>query len=742
LISLPYAMCPEQAIAVDPDEELVSRRRLLDRLREDRGRTVLLCAPSGYGKSVLLGQLAERDQRPVATVLLTRQHNDPVALVEAIAAALAPSGPLPEDVFDALQAPQPDVENVVVPRLLAGLAARPEACLLILDELERIDSADSLAILAALFAGMPPGSQLAAGSRVDPPLRIGSLRAKRRLTELRREDLTMTKAESGSLLAAVGLDLTPKQLDAIVRRTEGWPAALYLAGLALAEATDPGRAISRFTGDDRVLVDYLEEEFLLPASRRRLAFLRQAAMLERMSGELCDRALESEGSATTLRELARSNMLLIPLDRNGDWYRFHPLLREMLRSDLRRAEPGVEEGIHLRASGWWAARGEWDQAIAHAIEAGAPDRAGELVWAAVPEYMSKGRLATVDAWLEALGPAAVDGEAALSLTAAWSALTIGHGPRAEHCCAVTERLLRASEPGEARTALEAGLALAEAALGRGGLEATRARISALEPLLPEDAPWRTVTCYADGTALHLLDRHDEARERLLEGARRGSIAAPNLQCLCLAQLGLLYIDLRDWPAAELEVSRAREQAERYGLGEYPMIALVFAVSAHVKARRGATDAARADLDAATRLLAQLDHFNAWYEAEARLTMARVAARLGDRGAAAEHLVAARRRLVEIPDDVVLGRWAAEIATAEDGRAAALEEPLTRAELRLVAFLPTHLTFPQIAAESHLSPNTVKTHIRSIYRKLGADSRQSAIERAGAAGLLDELPNAR
>jgi LuxR family maltose regulon positive regulatory protein len=727
---------PGGLLVATPSEELVQRHRLIDRLREDRERTILLCAPSGYGKSVLLGQLVDGDRRPAHTVLLGRRHDDPVALVHAIATAVATSEPLPADVLDALHAPQPDLENVVIPRLLAGLRARERPFLLILDELERIEAPDSLAVLGALFVGMPPGSQLAAAGRVEPKLPIGSMRAKRQLTELRREDLTMTKSECAALLAGVGVELPLSQLDAVVRRTEGWPAALYLTALAISESTDQTATIERFAGDDRILVDYLEEEFLAPASGHELTFLRQAATLDRLNGELCDHVLERDGSTATLRDLARSNMLLIPLDRAGAWYRFHPLLREMLRSSLRREEPEVEPALHLRACEWWAERGEWDAAIHHATQGGARGRTGELIWAAIPEYMTTGRLATIDSWLDAAGPGAVESDAALGLTAAWSAVTVGEGPRAEHLMAVTARLLQEGSQSAGRAALEAGLALAEATLARTGLTGIHERIAAVEPLLAEDDPWRTLCCCLDGAALHLLGRPEEARGRLLEGARRGSVAAPNLQCLCLAQLGLLYIEAGDWSAAELVVARARGQIDRYGLGEYPMIALVFAVSAWIKARRGDTDGARADLDAAGLRLARLDHFTAWYEVETRLTLARAAGRLGDRPATGAHLIAARRRLPEVADDVLLGRWMAEIETAEGARGTELDEPLTPAELRLLRYLPTHLSFPQIAAESYLSTNTVKTHVRSIYRKLGASSRQAAIEAAERVGLLD------
>ncbi|MBS1861922.1 MAG: AAA family ATPase [Actinobacteria bacterium] len=721
---------------------LVRRDRLLRRLREDPSRTLVLCAPSGYGKSVLLEQLAAADDRHVAAVLLAARHNDPIVLVESIAAALGGPAEFPADVADALKAPRPDLERVVLPRLAATMEARRRPCLLMLDELERIESPGSLAIIGALARGMPAGSQLALASRVEPPLRLGRLRAMRRLTELRREDLTMTRSECGALLAAIDLDLSPRRLDAIVARTEGWPAALYLAGLALGGASDLSRAIARFAGDDRVVIDYMREEFLLPVSRTHLAFLRRASVLERLSGSLCDATLGRRDSAAVLRELSGSNILLIPLDRRDHWYRFHPLLQDMLRAELRASEPEAERDLHLRASEWWREQGDWDHAIHHAVEAEAPARAGELLWTAFPEYATRGRNATVVGWLERLGEAKVAASPGLSLAAAWAQLTLGQGPRAEYWAAVTARLLdEGGGPEEAgpRISLAAGLALVGDVLCRSGLVPMRESVAAVESLLAEEDPWRTLCCLLDGIGLHLLGERPAARRRLREGVRRGSVGAPNLQVVCLAQLTFLSLEEEDLDQAAGEAARARAQIDRYGLGEYPMAALPFAASALARARGGQVDAAAADLATAERLFGELDHFSPWYGVETRLALAHASSRLGARAEARRFAAAAARELAELPGgSATLRRWLEQTEEALGGEEIpAPAERLTAAELRILQFLPSHRSVPQVAADVHLSPNTVKTHVRSIYRKFGVSSRQDAVEFARRAGLLGE-----
>ncbi len=696
---------------------------------------IVVRAPSGYGKSVLLEQWADQDRRPAFTILLGPQHNDPTVLVESIVERLGALEPFPPEVADALRAPSPDVEATVVPRLTKALLARTEPFVLILDELERIDSPTSLAVVAALCGAMPRGSQLALAGRVEPAIGLARLRAGRRLTELDRDDLTMTKGESASLLSGIGVELSAKELDALSRRAEGWPAALYLSGLALGGVADPGAALAQFTGDDRVVVDYLRDEFLAPASRHHATFLRRAATMDRLSGALCDFALERDDSARVLHELGRSNMLLVPLDRGREWYRLHPLLRDMLHSELLREEAPRAARINLRASRWWSENGNRDLAIHHAIEAGDEQLAGELLFAAVPEYMTRGRNATVQSWLERLGPRRVVSSPGASLTAAWAELTLGCGPRAEHWTAIARRLA----PGDATTPrdpmIEFGLALADAALCRDGLGAMCATASTIEPLLDEDSPWRSLVALLDGSGLYLLGRTEEARGRLREGVRRGSVGAPNLQVLCLSQLALIAIEDGDWQVAEQEVAHARAQIERTGIAGYPMLALSFAISACVRARRGVTDKAADDLKTGMELLAALDHFTPWYEIETKLMLATAAARLARRTEAGRLIASAAAQLVEVPDGAMLVRW------VETTRAALLSEAgpaadLTPAELRLLHFLPEHLSLPLIAERLHVSPNTVKTHAGNLYRKLGATSRDEAVRKAREAGLLD------
>jgi LuxR family maltose regulon positive regulatory protein len=715
---------------------LVQRPRLLSRLQGSSAPIILVSAPSGYGKSVLIGQWAEQDPRPYPTLILGEEHNDPAMLVASILAALDPIEPVNGEVGVALANPEPSMERVVLPRLGSAIEQRELPFALVLDDFERIKSPQSLVVVSTIMDKLPRGSQLILATRTEPELPIGRLRAHREVTELGPEDLVMGKAECQELLVGLGLDLTAQQLDTLVDRTEGWPAALYLAGLALNGAPDHGRAIARFAGDDRFVVDYIREEFLEPVSRRQLDFLRRASVLDRLSGDLCDAVFERSGSATQIRDLSHSNMLLTPLDHRDEWFRFHPLFREMLRAELRRVEPEKEAGLNRRASDWWAGEGDWDRAITHAVDGGALDRAGELLWMGIPEFTTRGRNATVVGWLDRLGEQTVATDAALSLTAAYAQITQGAGGKTEHWAAVAAGLLEREGPSEKKTVLSAGLALIEAALARGGVGPIADRTALAAELLPADSPWMSMCRLIEGVGLHLRGLREEAHEKLIDGARRGAVGAPNVQVLCLSQLALLAIEDDDWTLAEMLASQARAQVDRSGLGDYPMMALSLAVSALVRSRTGRLEEAAADLRQGTILLEQLEEFPPWYESETWVALARTAARLDDAPSATRMLAEASRVLKLTPDAIVLGEWIAETALSIETVSASAVRDLTPAELRVLQFLPTHLSFPQIAGQVFVSPNTVKTQAQGVYRKLGVSSRREAVEQARAAGLLD------
>jgi LuxR family transcriptional regulator, maltose regulon positive regulatory protein len=722
---------------------LVARARLVRRLAGAGDvPLVLAVAPPGYGKTTALSEWAEQDPRPFAWVALEPADDDPAVLVGTIAIALEEVEPVGHDVFAALRAGGPDGTTAALAALGAALAGRRRPFVLVLDDAHALRSDGARDVLTTLVASVPPGSQLALASRTEPPLPVGRLRAHRRVVEVGPRELQMTRAEAAELLGGVGL--RPADVELLVDRTEGWPAGLYLAALSLRDEPDRDRAVARFAGDDRLVADYLRDEVLAGLPRERLSFLTRTSVLDALSGPLCDAVLARPGSGGTLRDLARSNLMLVPLDRAEDRYRYHGLFAEMLQAELRRIEPEVEAEVHRRASAWHAGRGETDRAIHHAIAGGETAAAADLLWGIAAGWVTGGRDGIVRRWLDRFAPEEIARHPRLALTAAVSDVAAGDRDRAEHWVAAASRGLAPDgvAAGSAAGAASTERAVADllrAVAARDGLARMGEDAAALGPRLVGETPWLAVRGLLEGTARYLTGDREAARAPLEDGARHGAVAAPLVQVLCLAQLGVLALEEDDAETAEVCISRARRQVERVGLSDCPLAALVFAASALGRAQRGRVDEAHLDMREGARLLSELADFTPWYEVETRLLLARAALRLSDIVGARTLLAEASRLARRTPDAVVLTAWLEEAwAQADSFASAAILGPtsLTTAELRVLRLLPTHLSFREIAGRLHVSANTIKTQAHAVYRKLDASSRTEAVASARRLGLVD------
>jgi LuxR family maltose regulon positive regulatory protein len=705
---------------------------------------VLIVAPAGYGKTTLLSQWARHESRPFALVTLRAADNDPAHLLESIARALSEVAPVGDEVFIALSRPGgTHAAGVLGPlgRSLAGC----EPFVLALDDVEVLVAPDALAVLSGVADQMPAGSQLALASRRQPELPVGRLRAERRLKDVRARDLAMTRREAAALLGANGLELSSDAVVDLLRRTDGWPAGLELAALAVRHAPDRARAIRRFGGANRLVADYLRDEVMAGLSSEHARFLMRTSILDILSGPACDATLGCTGSGAVLAELARANVLLESLDESDQEYRYHPLLGEMLSAELRRAEPQCERRLQRRAAAFYAKREDLDRAVQHAVAGGDEAGAGRLLWAAAAPQALCGHTAALRSWLENFGGEEQTADPGLALTVAATHLVHGERDLVEHWAGAAERAMSSESVAADRRALDAGVTIMRAAVARDGLARMAEDALVGYALAADDSPWRALCCLLSGVGAQLTGNRERARPHLQEGARRGAISAPLIQVLCLAQLALAAIDEEDWPEAEALSARARAQVDRVGLGDCPLSALVFAVSARVRGQRGRAEQAQDDRRAAARLLARLADFVPWYAAEVRIVLAGAALRLGDVPAARELLAEAAHLARELPEAVALASWieAAHAAAAPLADTVMAPASLTTAELRVLQLLRTHLSFREMAAGLHVSANTVKTHAHAVYRKLDACSRSEAVTKARGAGLLgdgaDELP---
>ena len=494
-----------------------------------------------------------------------------------------------------------------------------------------------------------------------------------------------------------------------------------------------------FAGDDRLVADYLRDELISSLTPAELRFLTRTSILEELSGKLCDEVLAAQGSAEVLRRLARSNALVNRLDSKDHRYRYHSLLRGMLESELHRLEPHEEAALHARASRWYADRGDFDRAVAHAISTGDTQIAGDLIWSQTPMYASAGRLATIERWLERFTLAELDGTPTLCLARACCSLAEGDGARVDHWTGRASAALEHSAREDREALMVTSAAIRATGGAREGVVRMREDAVAAFEHLPEGSPFRSLCCLVEGTSHHLAGDRDLARSVLERGARLGAVVAPHVRTLCLAQLALIALDEGDPEQAARFSDEVLEQAHHYGLTDYPTSALLFAVSARVRARRGRTAQASRDARRAVRLLQRLNELSPWYEIDVRISVARALVMLDDVPAARAELAAAGRLQHRIPDAPALREWLEQGWLEADSETSKGRWPLTPAELRLLHYLPTHLTFREIAEELVVSTNTVKTQARSVYGKLGVSSRAEAVASAQAAGLIESDP---
>jgi LuxR family transcriptional regulator, maltose regulon positive regulatory protein len=410
---------------------IVDRPALVDKLISVPDvPVVLVSAPAGYGKTTLLTLWQQRDGRPFAWVSLDRADNDPVTFVASVLAAVDPIVHLGGSTAGTLNVPAPPLDDVVLPALVDACAQTGQPFVLVLDDVHLVTEARCHKIIDYLSQRLPVGCQLSIATRSDPALPFATLRAHRRLVELRAADLALSKSEAAALLAAAGVPLSDDQVDRLVDRTEGWPAALYLAALSLRDRSDPEDFVDRFAGTSRHVADFLSEDVLARQPNDVIDFLLQTCILEELTPALCQALTGRLDSEAALREPERSNLFVVPLDDERLAYRYHHLFVQYLRAELARRSPEFVPELHRRAWRWCSEHSLVGRAIAHAQAAGDVDVAAILVAAEYSEMAQFGHIESVRHWIAGFEDKQIAGHAPLALAAAWVAALTGERERA------------------------------------------------------------------------------------------------------------------------------------------------------------------------------------------------------------------------------------------------------------------------------------------------------------------------
>jgi LuxR family maltose regulon positive regulatory protein len=720
----------------------VVRQPLLSRLSEDRpARLVVISAPAGWGKTCLLRdwRLADTASR-TAWVSVDPGDNDPVRFWAHVIASVAGVSPgFGAAALPVLTAPGAGSTDAVLPMLVNELEVLPAPVTLALDDYHLISNQDILRSVAFMVEHLPPAVRLALAVRADPELPLARLRARGEMFEIRADDLRFTEAETAALLnGTLGLALGQADIRALQQRTEGWAAGLYLAGLSLRGRPEPSAFIQAFAGDDRQIVDYLLAEVLdgLPAEIR--SFLLRTSVLDRLSGPLCDAVTGGSGSQRILEEMERANLFLVRLDTRRRWYRYHQLFGELLRHELDRAEPGLAAVLHRRASQWHQDHGNLAEAIGHAISAGDLADARELIASGWHACFNEGLVETVESWLDRLPPEIVADDARLCLVRAWLARNLGRLDE-------VEPWVQAAEAGMPQGPLREGITSVESAacMLRAGYRQMAGNLAGAEPssrravaLEESGTPrWRAGSLATLGANLCWQGRDGEAVAVLDQVAGAGRPLANNLAAVwAIGCLSAIRARAGDLDAAERHARQATDLAYQHGLGEHWITATAVITMADVLDRRGRTAEAEATalrgLELAHRGGARLE------TACALLCLARIRFHDGNSDDARARLRAAKEIIAACADPGVLTelmtrtKLVLAARTAMTGQAPGrLAQPLSGREQEILRWLSSDLSLREIASQLFVSYDTMKTHARHIYRKLGVSTRKQAVSQA-------------
>lgn len=509
------------------------RTAAVDRLALATERPLtLVSAPAGYGKTTLLTQWLATMHLPTTWLSLDERDNDLVRFWTHVSAALEQAIP---SLLEGVRPPAPArgmrSANDILTELIAALAKAPSPTLLILDNYHELttDNSSIHDAVAYLVEHLPPQVHLVVASRTIPPLPLAKLRTRHHLLELDTGDLQFTLTETRVFLRRrMKLDLSDEEIAVLHERTEGWITALQLAALALKEQSDTRRWITEFSGENRHIFDYLVEEVVKSMPPQWYTFALQTALLDRLSGPLCDAVTRLSNSQATLEEMERANLFLVPLDDRREWYRFHHLFADVLRRYLRLIRPRLVPLLYARASAWCETHALALEAIDYAFAANEVEmeRVAQLIEGYIPVALASGKIALLRDRLERLPDKLVRERPRLCIAHAYTLFLSGERTvllrrvhDAEEAVARSQHLYSASDLTILRSEILALRTIAPTLLGAGSPQMLIALFQRALAALPRNHAFRTfITLYI---GIHqMLDGDVHTASRTLMGLMR------------------------------------------------------------------------------------------------------------------------------------------------------------------------------------------------------------------------------
>jgi LuxR family maltose regulon positive regulatory protein len=643
----------------------VDRVALRRRLDEALGRPLtLVVAPAGAGKSVLLAQWAtSHPELDFVWVEIDEDDDDPVRFSQRL---LQGFGAISADFSDlnALTSLHGGGLGTALLEALEAQMAELSEVVIVLDDLHHLSNAVLISDLGRLANVLPPNVHLVLSTRTDPPIAWSRHRLSDRLTEIRQSDLALDEVDSALMLEHItGRALGSDRVGALVARTEGWAAGLQLAGMTLRLYDDADDFIIQFSGDDRLIADYLSEEVLQAQSDTRREFLLRISVLDSMCAELLAHLTNESNPQLLLEELERDSMFLVPLDTRRQWFRFHHLFRDMLRFKLRAEEPGAEAALLSRAAAWHLEQGDVSRALEYLMRAGNWDGALDIIMARGSEVFEKGEMATVIRWICEIPESARAGRHDVSLLLGILMGVEGLAAGAED---ILGRLATAASSSEGeRACAQVFLASMVQWRSRADVSVDMA-IRALDLLeqvgdsqiptimnLSHPASLETMAVLSRGRAHLQAGELDHARDWLDRGLATGGATYPIWKVSGLGSLGLAEAWCGNTERAVALSEEALATAKEVGLLAHPCIAEAYLTSTLVALERGEPGRAALSLhEGIVRSEANRRNQLSWF---GHLESALLQEAEGKRERALETVLSARSDLAAAPPPIVADR---------------------------------------------------------------------------------------
>ncbi|HXA31145.1 MAG TPA: LuxR C-terminal-related transcriptional regulator, partial [Acidimicrobiales bacterium] len=591
---------------------------------------------------------------------------------------------------------------------------------LVVDEIERLTKPRALSVLDSLIAAVPHGSQLVIVGRSRSKLHLSRSRASGDLWEVVSSDLCFDVNEIVEAYQRAGLVISPDEAGLLCTETEGWPAAV---GLALMASGVHGRRHLGVEVPHRQIADYLMEEVLNNESETTRQFLIETSVADRVSGPLCAAITGRADAAKVLIDLERRNLFVSPLDDDRQWYRYHRIWHSFLFDELSSSGRDVSL-LESLAAEWHEKHGDAGDAFELYCRCDGLERAGGVLMRHYDDYASRGHISSLLSWLQLCKEEDIESDPQLAIPAGWITLLSGDFERASRYVAAAQRLDLDRPSADGASSMRAAMRNLRGALGLGGARQMLADgLSVIESERPERTRWVIGGYRAVGTAQMILGRENDASDAFQEVLvlTENHPQAQHTRLFSLGCLALINFDRSDDDRAEHYVRVGRRESTAFEGGVLGLPLSVAEATFEQHHQTGSTRPALVKAIAATKRARSVP----WLQAEMSSRCSALARQSGNRQVARDVLSDGRQACARMDDaEGVVQRLEQQQALLLRGDP--LIAVLSPAERKVLEQLRTYRTLKEIGERLFISRTTVKTHVASIYSKLGVTGRGEAV----------------